>query len=465
VAYRTSKFVSRHRIVVAAAAVALLSLIAGLGATLVQIRTARRERVKAEAISAFLQKTLIASDPAGSGAQRSVKELLDDASKRLAAKELADQPELKAELQTIIGQSYLSLGEYDRADQNLAEALATQVRLFGNDDAKSLKTLAVQASLWGGARGNYARADEFYRGKLPLLRGAQKRGTLSAEHLIQALSSYALLQRAGGDSRAAETLLEEAAALRSQTFPETRNNPDEALLALTRADQGKFAQAVRSVRDKVAAMRRDGGAETPELCASLTGLGSFLIEEGAPAEAEENLRAAEAIYRKLFSASNMQLGDNLRLQAQALLALREYAEAEAKINAALEIYRAASSPQYVNYATALMVQGIIFSRTGRGAEAEKLLREAVQLRTANVPETHFLRAAANGALGEFLGQEKRFGEGEPLLLASYESLKKSQAPGSPRTKLALERLANLYREWGRPDVARGYQEQLAAGRF
>jgi len=196
------------------------------------------------------------------------------------------------------------------------------------------------------------------------------------------------------------------------------------------------------------------------LCASLTGLGSFLIEEGAFAEAEENLRAAETVYRKLYSAANMQLGDNLRLQAQALVALQQYPEAEARINTTLEIYRAGSSPQYVNYATALMVQGMICSHTGRTAEAEKLLREAVRIRVENVPETHFLRATANGALGEFLTTQARFPEAEALLLASYQSLKKSQAENSPRTKLVLQRLVNLYEAWNKPEQAAPYRAVL-----
>ena len=86
--------------------------------------------------------------------------------------------------------------------------------------------------------------------------------------------------------------------------------------------QGKFDEAIKIVRERIEVIRRQKGNETPEVCASLTGLGSFLIEKGVFAEAEENLRAAETIYRKLFDAANMQLGDNLRLQAQAFLALR-----------------------------------------------------------------------------------------------------------------------------------------------
>jgi serine/threonine protein kinase len=461
VAYRASKFVSRHRIAVAAATLVLLSLVGGIVATLIQVRTARRERAKAEAISGFLQKTLNASNPdLNLSGQPTVKDLLDDASKRLATEELSDQPEVKAELQRIIGSSYLSLGQYALAEQNLAAALEAQLKIYGEDDPEPLKTLVLRASLWGGATGNYAKADKFYREKLSLLRSAQRNGTISADYLIMALSGDALLQRAQGDSKEAEILLREGAALRSQVYP-LKNNPNDALLALTKTDQGKFDEAVKTVRQRIVAIRRQKGDETPELCANLTGLGSFLIEEGAPAEAEANLRAAETIYRKFYSASNMQLGDNLRLQAQAFLALRQYAEAEAKISTTLEIYRAASSPQYVNYPTALMVQGTIYSQTGRMSEAEKLLREAVRIRAENVPETHFLRATANGALGEFLTTQARFPEAEGFLLASYRSLKKSQADNSPRTRLALQRLVSLYENWGKSDAANAYRDKLS----
>src|SRR5450631_3086153 len=171
VPYRTSKFVNRHRIGVAAAALVLLSLVGGIVATLIQVRTARRERAKAEAISGFLQKTLHASNPGKNlSGQPTVKDLLDDASKRLATEELSDQPEVKAELQRIIGESYLSLGQYDLAEQNLAAAAEAQKRIYGEDSLETLKTLIVRASLWGGAKGDYVKANKFYLANLPRLR-------------------------------------------------------------------------------------------------------------------------------------------------------------------------------------------------------------------------------------------------------------------------------------------------------
>jgi serine/threonine protein kinase len=463
VSYRTGKFVTRHRIGVAAVALILLSLVGGIIATLIQVRTARRERAKAEAISIFLGKTLYASNPdRGSNGQPTVKDILDDASKRLASEQLADQPEVRAELQRIIGESYLSLGQYDLAEKNLTAALETQTRIAGEDGIAALKTSVSLAGLWAAAKGDYAKANQFYLAKLPRLRAEQRKGTLSADYLTSALNGVALLRRAQGDSREAEALLREQLALLPQVSPEMRNNMGvaQAILALTLADQGKFDEAITIVREKIAAIREKKKEASAELAANLTGLGSFLLENGQTGESLENLRDAEGMYRKLYSDANLQLGDNLRLQAQALFVDGKNSEAEAHINETLKIYRAATSPQFINYATALMVQGLIYSRNGKLEDAEKLLREAVRIRAENMPETHFLRATATGALGEFLTEQKRFPEAESFLVASHESLQKSQAANSPRTKRARERLANLYEAWNKPDQAAAYQEML-----
>ena len=355
VAYRASKFVSRHQIGVAAAALVLLSLIGGGVATLIEVRTARRAEAKAEAISGFLQKTLQASDPTVNlVGQPTVKDLLDDASKRLATSELSDQPEVRAELQRIIGATYLSLGQYDPAQQNLSDAIQTQTRISGASGVETLKTGVLIASLWAGAKGDYAKANKFYVANLPRLRAEQKKGTIGADYLGTALNGFALLRRAQGDSKDAESLLREKLALPRSVSPEKISGLrfTRAILALTLADQGKFDEAIKIVREEIVSLRREA-AEGSELAANLTGLGSFLLENGQTGESLKNLHEGEAIYRKLFNAASLQLGDNLRLQAQALLAEAKYSEAEININETLKIYRAATSPQFINYATAV----------------------------------------------------------------------------------------------------------------
>ncbi|MDP9004661.1 MAG: serine/threonine-protein kinase [Verrucomicrobiota bacterium] len=461
VAYRAERFVSRHRIGVAAATLILLSLIGGIIATLIQVRTSHRERAKAEAISNFLGRTLNASNPdKNPNGQPTVKDILDDASKRLAADALSDQPEVRAELQRIVGESYFSLGQYDLAEQNLTAALQTQIRTTGEDGIAALRTRVSLATLWSGAKADYVKANEFYVTHLPRLRAAQKKGLISADYLASALNGFALLRRAQGDSKEAEMLLREQLTLLPLVSAEQKNGLGvaQAVLALTLADQGKFDEAIKIVREKIVAIRAKKQEASPELAANLTGLGSFLLENGQIEESLENLRESEGIYRRLYSGANLQLGDNLRLQALAFFSGNKPSEAETRINETLKIYRAATSQQFINYATALIVQGMIYSQAARIDEAEKLLREAVRIRMENMPESHFLRATANGALGEFLTGQKRFAEAEPFLLASYESLKKSQAAHSPRASRARQRLANLYAAWNKPDQAAPYQE-------
>jgi hypothetical protein len=57
--------------------------------------------------------------------------------------------------------------------------------------------------------------------------------------------------------------------------------------------------------------------------------------------------------------------------------------------------------------------------------------------------------------------EQRYNEAEPLLVGSYESLKHSQGPSNPRTRLALQRLANLYEAWNKPEQAAPYRALIS----
>ena len=133
------------------------------------------------------------------------------------------------------------------------------------------------------------------------------------------------------------------------------------------------------------------------------------MEKGALEESMQNLRKAEIIYRKLVNSSSLSLGDNLRFQAQVFYLQENFAEAEKKINETLQIYKLSSKPQHTNYPTALIIQGLLFNRQNNHAEAEKILREALKLRTDSLPKEHFWVSLAQGALGECLITQKKFG--------------------------------------------------------
>ena len=153
--YRASKFVRRNRIAVAAAAVILFTLVAGLGATLYQANVAHRERVKAEQrfndvrtlANSFLFEfhdaiqSLSGSTPARKLVVSRAIEYLD----KLAV-ESNDDPALQLELGTaydriarIQGNSYYAnLGDTDGAMNSYRRSLEIRQRLVdmepGNRD-------------------------------------------------------------------------------------------------------------------------------------------------------------------------------------------------------------------------------------------------------------------------------------------------------------------------------------------
>ncbi len=461
--YRTSKFIKRHKVGVFAASLILLSLIGGIVVSVWQARIAQHEKVKAETVNIFLQSLLEYSDPNMNSptAKRSgmtVKDVLDEASKRLENEDLADQPEVRAELQRIIGTSYLTQGEYDSAERNLRSALEAETRIYGENSPETLKTLVALGELFV-TKTDKKNAENIFRQRISILHDEQKKGNISADYLLAALNDFALLRRSQGFSNEAETLLREGLDLRGQISPAAKNvyGIMEAIYALTLADQGKFDEAINIVRPKVEEIKRQANPETPELCGNLTALGSFQTEKGDLDEAEKNLTEAEQIYRKLFSPQYIPLGDNLRLQAQVLYAKGNFADAEKKIDETLQIYKQSSTTQYTNYPAALIIKGLILDRKNQPQEAEKILREALKLRTDAVPMEHFWVSLAQGALGECLMEQNKFEESEKLLTESYENLKNSQGADNPRTLLAKSRLAALYEKMNKPELARQYR--------
>src|SRR5262249_232939 len=203
--YRAAKFVKRNRVAVSAASVILLSLIAGIVATLWQARLAQRERARAEEIKSFLAETLNNSNPlsgisGSSGRETTVSEVLDEAARRIENGEFSRQPETRAELEYIIGQSYYGQGKYQSARAHLEQYVGLMGQLYRENDAKGLVASASVAGL-SFQKGELTEAEGIYRQVLPAMRDEQKTGKIRADDLALALNNCAYLRRTQGDSR------------------------------------------------------------------------------------------------------------------------------------------------------------------------------------------------------------------------------------------------------------------------
>jgi len=107
-----------------------MALIAGATGTLIQARTARRqrdaairERDRARRITDFITGMFNISDPTWTANRNvSAREILDKASKDIDTG-LAKDPELQAQMMRVMGEVYMNLGLYDRSQSLLERAI------------------------------------------------------------------------------------------------------------------------------------------------------------------------------------------------------------------------------------------------------------------------------------------------------------------------------------------------------
>jgi len=179
--YRFGKFLGRHRLAASAAGAVALSLVAGLGATLVQADRARaaaaraeeeagrarREGERATRMKDFLLSVFREASPQqrARGEPLSIEELLAAAEARIDA-ELAGDPLLQADLWDDLGETRASAGDLERASVLIEKAIAAKRAHLPPDDlalVESLVNRGAIANLAGQAEPALAALDEAAR--------------------------------------------------------------------------------------------------------------------------------------------------------------------------------------------------------------------------------------------------------------------------------------------------------------
>lgn len=469
--YRAARFVARHKAGVAAAALLVVSLAAGIAATAWQAKVAvaegqraRVESAKAQRINAFLQDMLSFSSPAYNSSNprkdpdAKVSEVVEQAAKR-AESELAGQPEVLAEMQRTIGSVYYAQGRYDQAEQILRSALQNYIRLYGPDSHQIVEASNMLANTLL-RKGSAAGAEALFRKDIDIERKEAQRGHLDAHTMAYALGDYGSMLDQTGD-KAAEGYLREALQYASKLI-----GKDRAYVAMIDNDLGDVAyrsgdlnEAERLDRAAIDEYRRLPEGTYVEMAATLSNLGAVLIKKGSYSQAEPFVREGLELRRKMLGNAHPDTAMSLFRLSDLLYKKGDYQDAESAARESVQVFsRALTTPKDNAYfANPLMDLGLILNKTGRFREAEAYLREALEMRTRLLPAGNQLIGASEGALGECLTTQKRYVEAEPLLRRSYATMKGVQGEHGPLTLEAVRRLAALYQAWGKPEEAARYQ--------
>jgi serine/threonine-protein kinase len=362
--YLLTKTMARHKVKVGAVAAFVLLLAAASLSLWISNQRVRAQARKVSEINIFLEDTLGSVASSTGRGEITLRETLDEGVQWVDLA-LGHDPEIEAAVRVIIGNGYRNLGLEAEADRELTLALAA---------SRELGERHLQTS--------------------------------------KALSSLALLRRDQGRFEDAETLLQEALAIRRHEFGD-----DHLETALVRANLAEVAF-------------RDG--RIPE---------------------------AQSVMQRVLAVRSRQRGEDHPDVAMCLYNIGRYRESAGDLEGALELHeralalrRRALRPAHPDLSRSLVAAARLHLQRGAPDEARPLLEECLAIRRGAGRPIRWQIAEVEGLLGACLVVQQRYPEAEPLLLAALENGLAGTRPE------ARDRLVQLYEDWGRPDDAAHWRE-------
>ena len=471
VAYRASRFYQRNKIAVSATALIIIALVAGLAISLRQYSNARRETAKArqeklkeERINGFLQRMLSFSNqsissvsPVAQNKNVSVNEMLDQIAPQIET-ELADQPEVRAQLLRTVGSAYASLGQYDAAEKNLRAGLATQTQLYGEDNPEVAATMAELGVLffrelkYDEAQKLLEKAVTFYRKQRQI-----NAPDYSAAKLALTLDYLGDTTYLHGDPKTALLLLKEALQISSGA---NLKGGERGVLALNKSDLGSFLVLQGDVEtgeplllEAVTEFRQISNPVRWELGATLQFLGFVATNKNRLDEAEKYLLESEQILRQTLGEKNNYLCGAIMQQANVLLRKNDLVAAEKKAQESLAMIKAFSPDNKLPWVRAIVALGDISVKAGRPREGEDYFRQVLAIYEQQSPKNILLIAPLKIKLSQLLLGQNRLPEAENIALQAHEEVRKNLGEQNPLMKTTANNLIAIYEKQGKHGLA------------
>jgi tetratricopeptide (TPR) repeat protein len=465
--YRALRFAKRHAWGLAAvtAIVALLCVYAiSMAAQRSRIELALSKAtvgaLKAEQITEFMLGLFQASEQGQAFADTlTARELLNRGVAR--AREMAGQPEVRAQMLDAVAQIHMQLGEFESARAVFEEALESRREVLPDEHADIATSLANVAAATQRL-GDHQTA-------LPLQYQALtiRRRVLGDRHpmTLEAIYWYAYQLHESGESAAAWPYFDEwIAAVSVQPIEITPNRATQYInlgqLLVYRGDPGTGEHLLREAVD----IRREIlGERHADVAKALSALAGAFMASGRLEDAERTEREAVAMLRSLYPDGHPDLAGAIRGLAVTLHRLQRWQEAETLYVELQAMVRRFFGEEHVFLANVTEDMGLLFHRRRMYDRAEPYLRDAARLYRARVGEQSLLTRRTEVVLGDVLRAKGDFAEAEPLLLAGYAAFSERQLPGFDfALRLAVESLVQLYEAQGRAEESAKYRAVLPA---
>ena len=318
--YRTRKFIRRQRV-----AVSMVSIVAVGLATFGIIDREQNARLQREAARTAAQRdqasavthtlwSLLAELTDSLGRPLSVAEVLDHAEPTIA-RQYAKQPNVRATMQSALGEIYLSNGEQARAEQLLREAVASQ-RAYGRDSAdlatrlETLGRLLLGLQQFAGAESAGVEARAIRAKVTPGVIDAEASKTLGSA--LMGMEKYA----------EAETIFRELVAVERRQSKESIGTSALVLLGEDLRRQGRNEEASSLFREELSRLESKQDVDSAGLASVYSYLGAAELMMGHAPLADSLMRRAYDLYASVQPLQYQRVGRGTMLANRAELAAR-----------------------------------------------------------------------------------------------------------------------------------------------
>lgn len=462
--YRLRKFASRNRWQVAAGAVLLLLLAGGVAGTVWQMRKARAEAARANALAeesqaqlAYLESLLEMLAP-GTEDTRHIDRtrVLAEATAR-ARRELADRPQVLASVEMRLGLLAEELGEYGRAADLFDSALRRRRQLFGDESEATAEALAKSGSV--RAYLSPRQPEEVLRRleqALPVLARLAPHGQARVRALNALLAILAELDR----YPQAEARLAEAMAVCDAPAA-----PEEACAALW-ANAGAFYQRTSRPKDALPHLeraletrRRLWGPEHADTLVVASRLGLVYAETGDPARGLALLEQVVQAQRRIYERPTRDALPALYMLSRLLAGSGEVERALALNSEYLDQLREVYGEDHPDSALGQTERGTLLFTEGRFAEAAAAYAEGVRI--YRLVRSEAGTAIAEGNYADALREQGQAARALPLQYRSLEVLERVFGAGHPQVAARLGNVARTHAALGQHEQAlRQYERTL-----
>lgn len=453
-AYRARRFIRRNIVGVGLSAAVIVALVGGITTTTLQARRARVEQLKAEELNVFLRSLLSSVSPATGGRDVLVSEVLDSAAFRIQRDTRLD-PRSRAQLETVIAQSYQSLGRFDEALRHFGIAESIIARTSG---ARSLQRVAAMANI-GGALLAQGRLDS---AEVALNQALALRKTITSEPdtlLASITGNLGSVAHERGQPKESERLHREALDIlrrvlgpRDDRVAISMNN-----LAVALGEQNRWVDAEALHRQAIAIFAQNHPGLHTLTADAENSLATALDIQGKVAPAESTYLSVLDMRRRLLGAKHPDYAFTLFNYS---MFLSDQGRCDESVRNSLEVLalRGNALPEsHSSIAASLQTLGRCLDKLGRHEEAGKALQESLDLRRKYLGEESWLVANSRGVLGEHFMLVKQYDLAESLLLGAERVLTRTLGPENPRTQANARRLVALYGSLGEKAVAQSYR--------